>query len=211
MADEIKALTWDFGGVLLRTESHEPRRKWEQRLGLGSGELHDIVFDGTASRQATVGEASTADIWISVAEQLDLDVENMAEFRSDFWAGDQLDHSLIDATRSIRGYLKTALLSNAWPDLRSYLKHELQVADAFDLLVISAEEGTAKPDEEIYRILLERLEVSPHECIFIDDNLENIEAARQLGIRGILFQTRDQALSELRELLPSDLSHGFDV
>lgn len=211
MADRIKALTWDFGGVLLRTETQEPRRNWEQRLALEHGELHDIVFHGSASRRATVGKASTEDIWISVAEQLNLGAEQLAEFRKDFWAGDQLDRDLVDATRSICEHLKTALLSNAWPDLRAYLTHELQIADAFDYMIISSEVGIAKPDEEIYRVLLERLGVLPHECIFVDDSAENIMAAKQLGLHGIHFRSREQALLELRELLPTELSHRFDV
>ncbi len=209
MTNDIKALTWDFGGVLLRTESQGPRQKWEQRLGLKNGELHDIVFQGPVSLRATVGKASAEAIWDSVADQLKLSAEDLEEFRRDFWAGDQLDQALINATRLLDDHLKTALLSNAWPDLRSYLTNDLQISDAFDLMIISAEEGVAKPDEKIYRILLDRLKISPHECIFVDDNLENIQAADRLGIHAILFQTREQALSELRELLPSELSRLF--
>jgi putative hydrolase of the HAD superfamily len=205
MAVSIKALIWDFGGVLLRTEDQEPRRIWEQKLNLEAGELHDLVFQGPASRKATIGLASTEDIWREVGQRLDLQAEHLAELQRDFWSGDQLDQGLIDATRELRKHLKTALLSNAWPDLRAYLTEDLQIDDAFDLFVISAEEGTAKPDEKIYRVLLDRLNLKPSECVFIDDRQDNILAAQQLGFNVIHFQDRKQTLHDLRILLPKDL------
>ena len=206
MTDSIKAVTWDFGGVLLRTENQGPRRTWERRLNLQPGELHDLVFQGETSREATVGRASTADIWRAIGLQFELSETTLAELRRDFWAGDRLDRELVEITRSLREHLKTALLSNAWPDLRAYLTEELAIGDAFDLLVISAEEGTAKPDKRIYQILLERLATQPQECVFIDDRPDNVLAAADLGMHSILFEDRDQTLGELRGLLPEQLS-----
>jgi putative hydrolase of the HAD superfamily len=207
MAESVKALTWDFGGVLLRTEDQGPRRQWEQRLDLPTGELHDLVFRSKTSRLATIGQASTDDIWHAVAETLGLDDEELEALRVDFWAGDRLDHDLIDVTRRLHEDLKTALLSNAWPDLRPYLEDELQIGDAFDAIVISSEEGIAKPDERIFRLLLNQLNIRPGECIFIDDSADNILAAADLGLHTIQFQSRDQTLGELRRLLPQDLQN----
>lgn len=211
MVEKIKALTWDFGGVLLRTEDPEPRRLWEQRLNLQPGELHDIVFMGEASRKATVGRATTEDIWRAVGKRLELDPPELEELRRDFWSGDRLDTGLVNATRALREHLKTALLSNAWPDLRPYLENDLGLDGAFDVLVISAEEGTAKPDAEIYRLLLDRLKVPAGACVFIDDNLENVQAAQSAGIYSILFRNREQTLRELRAILPPELTPLLDV
>ncbi|MGD8633131.1 MAG: HAD family phosphatase [Anaerolineales bacterium] len=205
MANHVKALIWDFGGVLLRTEDQGPRREWERRLNLPAGKLHDLVFHGKTSRMATVGQASTDDIWHAVAEQLGLDEGELQALRVDFWAGDRLDHDLVDMTRMLHGELKTALLSNAWPDLRPYLEDELQIGDAFDLIVISSEEGIAKPDERIFRILFDRVELRPEECIFIDDSSDNILAASDLGMQAIIFQNRDQTIAKLHDLLPRKL------
>jgi putative hydrolase of the HAD superfamily len=206
MVGSVRALTWDFGGVLFRTEDEAPRQRWERKLNLQAGELHDLVFYGKTSRLATMGKASTEDIWRTVGEQLELTFEDLNALRADFWAGDRLDQGFVEATRTLRKHLKTALLSNAWPDMRSYLVEDLQIDDAFDLVVISAEEGTAKPGEQIYRILLDRLSIRAEECIFIDDSPENIHAANELGIKTVLYQGREQTLHDLRSLLPSGLS-----
>lgn len=51
----------------------------------------------------------------------------------------------------------------------------------FEGIVVSGEERLAKPDERIYLLLLERYGLSVEECLFIDDNARNIEAATALG------------------------------
>ena len=61
--------------------------------------------------------------------------------------------------------------------------------------------GVAKPDPKIYKIVLEKLALNPDETVFIDDFIENIEAARKLGMHGIHFQSKEQAIEELQALL----------
>jgi|SRR6218665_136858 len=57
----------------------------------------------------------------------------------------------------------------------------------FDGRVVSGEEMTRKPFPEFYQRLLTRYDVTPAEAIFIDDNLRNVKAAEELGIRSIHF------------------------
>ena len=70
-----------------------------------------------------------------------------------------------------------------------------------DGMVISGYEGVRKPDERIYRILLERYNLRPEESVFFDDNINNIIAARELGIHGILFKDAAQAERDLNALV----------
>lgn len=58
---------------------------------------------------------------------------------------------------------------------------------SFDGVVVSAHEGVIKPDPAIYRILFERYDLAPQDCIFIDDSAKNIETARAVGMQGIHF------------------------
>lgn len=199
----IKALIFDFGGVLMRTEDQAPRRMWEARYGLKDWGLAELVFGNPFSTRATIGQADTEAIWQHVAEQLKLQAQDLAELQRDFWAGDRLDTVLIDFVAGQRGMLRTAILSNAWPDARIYFSSHPEIRSAFDLLVISAEEGVAKPDPEIYRRALDRLSVEAGEAIFVDDMPANVEGAQALGLAGILFQDREQVLGELEKLLLS--------
>ncbi len=58
----------------------------------------------------------------------------------------------------------------------------------FDGRVVSGEEMTRKPFDDIYEILLERYSVEPQRAVFIDDNADNVAAAERLGIHGIRFE-----------------------
>jgi 2-haloacid dehalogenase len=65
----------------------------------------------------------------------------------------------------------------------------------FEGIVVSGEERLAKPDERIYLLLLERYGLSGDECLFIDDNARNIEAATALGFH-TLHLTGNVSLKE---------------
>ena len=68
-----------------------------------------------------------------------------------------------------------------------------------DGIVVSGEEKVIKPDPEIFRILLKRYDLKPEDCIFIDDNHENITVANELSIDSIHFTDPDNLSDELRK------------
>ena len=58
-----------------------------------------------------------------------------------------------------------------------------------------------KPEPEIYQTLLERYQLKPEECVFLDDSRDNVNAARNMGIHAIHFMGIEDAKKKLRELL----------
>ncbi|MEZ4831385.1 MAG: HAD-IA family hydrolase [Caldilineaceae bacterium] len=80
-----------------------------------------------------------------------------------------LDRALIDFIRALRGRYTTAIISNYMDELPHLLTHVHAVADAFDLIVVSAQERIMKPDAEIFQRTLSRLNLRPEETVFIDD------------------------------------------
>ena len=201
--NSIRAVIFDLGGVLVRTEDRAPRDNLAARLGMNYMELSDLVFDNESARQATLGQISTDQHWEAVRTTLGLLPETFSVVREEFWAGDALDTSLVDFLRALRPRYQTALLSNAWNDLRGVLERELKILDAFDQVIISAEVGLVKPDERIFRLALERLGVAPREAVFVDDFSENIDGARAIGLHAIHFRSADQARVEIERLLDS--------
>ena len=67
----------------------------------------------------------------------------------------------------------------------------------FEGIVVSGEERLAKPDEQIYLLLLERYGLSGEECLFIDDNAWNIKAARALGFHTLHLKGNVRLKEEL--------------
>ena len=67
--------------------------------------------------------------------------------------------------------------------------------------IISSYVRMIKPDREIYECLLDTFSLKAEECVFLDDRARNVEAAKALGINGIVFENHEQAKCELKALL----------
>lgn len=195
----IRAVFFDLGGVILRTEYQAPRQHLAERLGMEYEDLVRLVFESETSRKASVGAVSEEAHWETIARRLNRPGETDA-IRADFFAGDVLDRGLVDFIRSLRPRRKTGVISNAWSGMRAYITAQ-KFDDAFDGLVMSAEVGVAKPKAEIYLLALEQLGVSPSEAVFVDDTTENIEGARAVGMSTVHFKEPEQAIAQLKKLL----------
>ena len=196
----IQAVLFDLGGVILRTEYQAPREHLAERLTMTYEDLDKIVFASETSRLASVGKLSTKDHWAAIMKRLGLPQSEAEQVYSEFFAGDVLDHELLDFIRSLRPQRKTALISNGWPDLRDYISRSGFV-DAFDTLIVSAEVGLMKPDPRIYDLALSRLEAQAPQSALVDDTPVNVEAANALGMHGILFESTVQVRRELESIL----------
>lgn len=76
---------------------------------------------------------------------------------------------------------------------RDRFRHE----DPFDQVSYSFQTRVSKPDPAAYRAILGQLQAEPEQTVFIDDQFDNVEAARQLGMAGIVFTSPSQLKQEL--------------
>jgi putative hydrolase of the HAD superfamily len=196
----IRAVFFDLGGVILRTEYQAPRQQLAERLGMEYEDLSRIVFDSETGLQASIGAITAQQHWESVMKRLKRPYEEMASIRDEFFAGDIVDRELLAFLRSLRGKYITGLISNAWSDLRDYMVRE-KMDDAFDHIIISAEVGVTKPEANIFQIALQQSGVSPNEAVFVDDFYVNIEGCEKIGMKGIHFKDTQSALAQLNLLL----------
>ncbi|MDS1031656.1 HAD family phosphatase [Porphyromonadaceae sp. NP-X] len=75
---------------------------------------------------------------------------------------------------------------------------EYDFFDLFDEIVVSGAEKIVKPDPELYRILIDRYRINPQETLFIDDNPENIQTAKQLGFQTLHLTPQINLEQELK-------------
>lgn len=93
------------------------------------------------------------------------------------------------------------VLSNYGEYTYKQTKHKLGFLPFMDGTIFSYKYKVIKPEKEIYELLLNKFDLQAAETVFIDDRLENVEAAQELGFKGIQFQNIMQAKEELEELL----------
>lgn len=97
---------------------------------------------------------------------------------------------------------RTGMLSNSWGN--TYPDHLFD--GMFDVVVISGDVGMRKPEERIYSYTQGLMELEPHELVFVDDLMHNVEAARDFGMVGIHHVSYEQTASEIDILFGEQLS-----
>jgi putative hydrolase of the HAD superfamily len=192
----IRAVIFDYGGVVVQMKDETPRQQLVKRCGTDLDTLYAVVFESESARRGSRGEISFAEHWNYVCGQLGVPAAEQAAALEAFLAADGVDRELIAWIRELRQQYKIGLLSNAWDNLRGLLVERWQVADKFDELVISAEVGLVKPDRLIYELAVQRLAVQPEEAVFFDDILENVQGARAAGLQAYQYTDVERAKGE---------------
>jgi putative hydrolase of the HAD superfamily len=198
----IRAVFFDFGGVIMRTEFQTPRQALAERFNLDYDEIVRAVFDSESAKRASLGEITEQAHWMEVLRRLRRPASEMQAFRDAFFGGDVIDLDLLQAIRSLGRALHIGMITNAWSGMRDYLIKE-KMLDLFDTVVISAEVGSAKPGAKIFNIALEQAGVRAQEAVFVDDFQVNIEGCEKVGMKGILFGDPGETLDRLNHLLKS--------
>jgi epoxide hydrolase-like predicted phosphatase len=198
----IRAVFFDFGGVIMRTEYQSPRQKLAERFNMDYDEMDRAVFGSDSARRASLGEITEDELWAQVLKRFKQPVSEVQAFRDNFFGGDVIDRNLVEYIRSLRGKFHTGLISNAWSGLRGFITKE-NLIDLFDTVVISAEIGVVKPSAKIYEFALDQAKVSAGEAVFVDDVSVNIEACEKVGMKGILFNDPEESMKRLQHMLKS--------
>lgn len=185
----------------MRSVDSAPRDAIARRFGTTREELEKFVFQGPTSVRSEIGEISDIFHWQTVLKHFGHSKEDPGKIYAEFFSGDEIDQQLLEFAKSLKPKLKIGLLSNAWVDSRKRLGALFQFIDVFDISVFSAEVKVRKPEPEIFRIMLQKLNANAEECIFIDDFPENIEGARKLGIKTILFKDTQETIHEINSML----------
>jgi putative hydrolase of the HAD superfamily len=212
----IRAVVFDIGGILeIVSEGGDPTQRfpdmiarWEERLGLAPGELDRRITAmderlSAAGKDGAIGTCTEEEWLAELRLATGMDDAQMDAFMRDFWdvyVG-ELNTELIEYFNGLRPRYRTALLSNSFVGARREEEVRFGFAAMTDLIVYSHEEGMSKPDPRIYERAWQRLDVQPHEMIFLDDVEPNILAARECGIHAILFHDNAQAIAEIETCL----------
>ena len=201
----IRAVLFDFGGVLYRTPDRRWMRQWQMVLGLARDEEISAIIaapEESPFMQAVLdGRISESEVWERFGRRWRLSPVLARWLRRNAMNRSRLNREVASFLGNLRPRYKTAILSNAGSDARQMFTERFGFDRLVDTMIISAEERVAKPDERIYQIALERLGVAPAEAVFLDDMAVNVAAAIRLGMQAVQFLNTRQALADVRALL----------
>nr|MBI5455781.1 HAD family phosphatase [Candidatus Levybacteria bacterium] len=117
-----------------------------------------------------------------------------------FYKNLDVDREVIEIIIQLKKNYKVFLFSNYVGELLRKLLEKQKITNLFDEIIISSEHKLKKPDPEFFKILTNKANVKNDEILFIDDRLENVEGAKNLGINALQFIDSQKLLEDLKAL-----------
>jgi putative hydrolase of the HAD superfamily len=194
----IDSVIFDWGGVLIENPAAGLVQHLSAALGVSKKDYSAAYARfGPEFHKGLLGED---EFWRKMCGELNIPGPKMPSlwgqaFKTVYWPREDL--FALAGVLHRNGY-KTALLSNTEMPAMQFF-HQ-QRYDAFDVLVFSCAERTAKPEREIYELTLKKLRSKPNRAVLIDDNQDYIDGAKAVGINTILFESAEQVKRELSGL-----------
>lgn len=191
----IKTVIFDYAGVLTPTRDNFIfAEKYYKRFKMDKLALLELTYLGWD--EASVNKIPARIFWQNIAKKLKIEPEALKEMIMDTF---ELDRRVIDLITNLHKNYILVLMSNQVEDWLEKVIDDNNLRDKFDYFINSYNVGIKKPDRGIFDEAIMRTGSKYEECLFIDDSLKNINAARSLGMHAIKFETYDQALEELKQ------------
>ncbi|TFY83564.1 hypothetical protein EWM64_g453 [Hericium alpestre] len=158
------------------------------------------------------GRISQDECYRLIGEQFSLDPTEVQQAFADARDSLQPNDSFIGFVRALKaesnGKLRVFAMSNISQPDYEVLRTKPADWSAFDEIFTSAAAGMRKPNLGFYRHVLEKTGTDPHSAVFVDDKLDNVLAARSLGLHGVVFDSPDNVRQALRYLMSDPASRG---
>ncbi|RBM12966.1 HAD family hydrolase [Prauserella sp. PE36] len=179
-------LVFDYGEVICTRTTALPALA--DRMGVPLAEFEAAYWAG---RDAYDRGASDLEFWRTVGDATGVDVNEplsaeLTELDIAGWA--QVSPATLELLQSLaEAGTALALLSNAPVSFARFAERQPWTRH-FRELLFSGDVGLAKPDAEIFELLVSRLDAEPGDCLFLDDRQVNVDGARAAGLRAQLWQ-----------------------
>ncbi len=187
----IKNIVFDIGGVITRFDPND----YLSPFGFDkdkSKALNEAIFKGVAWKDYMVGKIDKNQYKKMVVEE-NLHLKDYIEYILDDKNTSKLLPPLKEGVEFCKAMKKKGyniyILSNIVGASLEYFKNSFEeVTECLSGAVYSCEVGLKKPDEQVFKLLLDRYNLVPSQTLFLDDSFKNVKKARELNINGELCQ-----------------------
>ena len=141
---DVRAVIFDWGGVMEQLPTEAAVAAWERRLALEPGVLPEVLW-GKEWHRLEVGAITDEDYARYIGDQLGFPgPDEVLDFLQAFYTSDRLNETVVAGARALRERYQVAVLSNAFPAQSEFIQnqHGIDVYDEYDLYVNSAHVGS---------------------------------------------------------------------
>ena len=199
----IKNLLLDIGNVLLLIDRERLFRElaaFRNPNGANGGAAREITLPASACRAFEMGEIGPRRFYEQFLESTGCTL-SYRHFLLVWTRFFKPNLPMIRLGRELAARMPVYLLSNTDPIHIPSLFDRYPQALFFHDMALSYELGAMKPDREFYSRALEKLDLIPEECLFVDDNAENVVGAEEFGIRTIHYRDFEETRALIAEAL----------
>jgi putative hydrolase of the HAD superfamily len=200
---DIRAIFFDFGGVLLKTIDGVDHPGIERRFGLEPKLLRLMVYRDSRYNDFQVGKCTYAEWVASIGAAMDAQIpDKAADVLQAFFESDHpLNPDMVALVRRLHGNYALGIISNTVPGMEDRMRERIpDLISLFDVRVGSGDVGLAKPDPAIFQHAMDAAGVSPAQSVFTDDYNKHADAARTLGMHAFHFTGYDQFVQDLSSI-----------
>ncbi|MBD3249575.1 HAD-IA family hydrolase [Candidatus Woesearchaeota archaeon] len=190
---DIKAVIFDYGNVLAKVDKSKFMRKLTDHNDMPYEDISSALYPrdspgnySSITADYESGKLTSEGFFEKVKEVCSLDM-SIEEFRKAYTDIFYPIGSSIELARQLKPDYKLGLLSNTseWDFQDEISKNK--AFPLFDTVTLSYDVGAMKPDKQIFDDALQKLQLPPEQCLFIDDIPEYVKAAKEQGINAILY------------------------
>jgi putative hydrolase of the HAD superfamily len=187
----IKFIVFDLGGVVFSSDgaSYEGREKLAEKFGIDKNKLHEFWFK---KKNLLITGKMPEEEFLKEIVRLSKKKTSIEELKRILRDENKIDKDMINLLNKLKENYSLAVLNNEIKELNEDRIDKFNLREYFKLIISSCDVGFAKPDSEIYRILLNKINARPEEIVFIDNRIENLAPAEKLGIKTHLFENKDK-------------------
>ena len=199
---DFRGLILDYGEVLCLKPMPEQIERVAAIFGISGG--HFMKLYERNRREYDRGDLNAERYWFSFADEAGVglradQIPLLRDWDVEMWSN--TDPLMIDWLKAVHLIgVRTALLSNMPNDMIAHVRNSFSWISYFDCMIFSHEERLTKPEAAIYERCIEELGTSPNRTLFVDDRDVNVQAAQNLGIQAIRFESLRQLRAQLEEL-----------
>lgn len=139
--------------------------------------------------EASLGKITSCEFW----KRLNCATDNTYKEKEKKYLDEclTLDEEFIEVASRLKENYNLAILSNDVSEWGAYLREKYGINELVEFSVISGDVGYRKPSEDIYKLAIEKVDVNPCDCVFVDDRDKNLKPALQLGMKVVRFLRDD--------------------
>lgn len=194
----IKGIIFDLGNVLCSVTNQHFIDRVAQKSGKTFEQIFNLIYEKSKLPSAyEIGQITSQEFHTQLMSLCGFSVT--IEEMKKMYSQDKLTviTGMPELVNQLHQSFKVGLLSNTSVWDYEYAVKLMPFLESFDVKTKSYETKSMKPSPQIYQSTLNLLQLSPQECIYVDDVLEYVNAARSLGIDGIQFTGKDNFVQEL--------------